>query len=395
LGLFCKQEKLKTAADINFSVIGAEMNTFLTAFLVGESFLLCFLLYFHPLKQNAKANKWLSLFAFILGTAFVGNYIDDLGLSEYYTLIIKWINSLQFLLAPSIYISILYFVNPTSKFKIRYWLHFLPFVIFAVIENVAFVGKESISTKTLFEIGETAFWVRDILPFQLLAYLLVSYRTLVKHNKNLQLITAATQKINLNWLKLLLLISIFPVLFWINDALGIFPILVNLNRFIYSISIFFLAYFAMKQVAIFPFENKELEEIAEVLSEPNETIKPNRLSSEQIVELSAQLDNLMKNDKIFLDNEINLTTVAEKLGVSIHDTSFLINEVTGSNFYNFINRHRVEEAKKLLTSGKMDKLNMLGIAFESGFNSKTTFNTAFKKMVGLSPSEYAKQQKNP
>ena len=227
------------------------MNNFLTAFLVGESFLFCFLLYFHPLKQNAKANKWLSLFAFILGTIFVGNYLDENGLSGSYNFIVKWLNSLEFLLAPSIYISILYFVNPNGRFKVRYLLHFLPFLIFAVIENFVFRGKGGISTETLFEIGETAFYVRDLLPFQLLAYLFVSYFALKKHNKNLQLITAATQNINLNWLKLLLLISIFPVLFWINDALGIFPFLVNLNRFIYAVSIIFLAHFAMKQTAIF------------------------------------------------------------------------------------------------------------------------------------------------
>jgi AraC-like DNA-binding protein len=367
------------------------MNNFLSAFLVGESFLLSSLLYFHPLKQNAKANKWLSLFAFILGTAFTGSYLDDLGLIEYYPSIVKWINSLQFLLAPSIYISILYFVNPTSKFKIRYWLHFLPFFIFALSENIVFWGKESISTKTLFEIGETSFYIRDLLPFQLLAYLFVSYLTLKKHNKNIELITSATQNINLHWLKLLLLISIFPVLFWINDVLGIFPFLVNLNRSIFSISILFLAYFAMKQTTIFPYKNEDLDEISEVLIEP---IKPKRLSDEQISALSARLDNLMKNDKIFLDNEINLSTVADKLRISIHDTSYLINDITGNNFYKFINQYRVEEAKKLLTSSKADKLNMLGIAFESGFNSKTTFNTTFKKIVGISPSEYAKKEKN-
>jgi hypothetical protein len=70
------------------------MDNFLSAFLVGESFLLCFLLYFHPLKQNAKANNWLSFFAFILGTAFINFYIDKIGLSESYTFVIKWINSL-------------------------------------------------------------------------------------------------------------------------------------------------------------------------------------------------------------------------------------------------------------------------------------------------------------
>lgn len=378
------------------------MNDFLTAFLAGESFLLCFLLYFHPLKQNAKANKWLSFFAFILGTAFIGNYIDDFGLSESFTFLIKLINSLQFLLAPSIYISILYFVNPTSKFKIRYWLHFLPFIIFAVVENVVFSSEKSISTKTLFEIGETSIFIRDILPFQLSAYVFISYLALVKHNKNLQLIAANTKNINLNWLKLVLLILILPILFWINDALEIFPFLVKLNRLIYSISILFFAYFAMKQVAVFAYKNEELAEISEIINQPAETQistaeknKTNRLSDEQISSLSAQLERLMVNDKIFLDNEITLTTVAGKLGISVHDASFLINEATGSNFYNYINRYRVEEAKKLLTSGRVAKLNMLGIAFESGFNSKTTFNTAFKKLVGVSPSEYAKKQKNP
>ena len=391
------------------------MNNFLTAFLVGESFLLGFLLYFHPLKGNAKANKWLSFFAFIMGAAFVGNYIDDVGLSDSFAFVVKLINSLQFLLAPSIYIGILYFVNPTGKFKIRYWLHFLPFLIFAAAENVVFFAEKSISTKTLFEIGETSFFIRDILPFQLLAYVFASYLALIKHNENLKLITAATQNINLNWLKLVLLILILPIVFWINDALGIVPILVNLNRFIYSISIFFLAYNAMRQAVIYPYTNEDLDEISEILqttivqpskeietrisieeapTPTNETLKLPRLSGAEISGLSARLDSLMVNEKIFLDNEINLTTVAEKLGISIHDASYLINEVTGSNFYNFINRHRVEEAKKLLTSSKADKLNMLGIAFESGFNSKTTFNTAFKKFVGLSPSEYVKQQKN-
>jgi AraC-like DNA-binding protein len=370
------------------------MNNFLTAFLVGESFLL----YFHPLKQNATANKWLSFFAFIIGTAFINTYLEQIGLSDLYPFIIKIINSLQFLLAPSIYISILYFVNPTSKFRIRYWLHFLPFLLFATLENIVFFAKKSISTKVLFDIGETSFYVRDVLPFQTLAYVLVSYLTLRKHSKNIELITAATQNINLNWLKLFLLILIFPILFWINDALDLFPTLLKITGFIYSISILFLATYALRQTAVFPFKKENLDEISDVLHAVTpakiETPKPQRLGKEQISILSVRLDDLMSNEKIFLDNELNLSTVAEKLGISIHDTSFLINEATGNNFYNFINQHRVEEAKKLLISAKTEKLNMLGIAFESGFNSKTAFNIAFKKWVGISPSEYAKQQKN-
>ena len=99
----------------------------------------------------------------------------------------------------------------------------------------------------------------------------------------------------------------------------------------------------------------------------------------------------MEKEKIFLDNDLDLPTVAEKLGISIHETSFLINEVTKDNFYNYINKYRVEEAKRLLASTAMENLNILGIAFGSGFNSKTTFNTTFKKIVGVSPSQYSKE----
>jgi AraC-like DNA-binding protein len=79
---------------------------------------------------------------------------------------------------------------------------------------------------------------------------------------------------------------------------------------------------------------------------------------------------------------------------SCNETSFVINELYQDNFYNFINKYRIEEAKRLLLSDKYNQLNILGIAYESGFNSKTTFNTTFKKHVGCSPSEFVKMNTN-
>jgi AraC-like DNA-binding protein len=101
----------------------------------------------------------------------------------------------------------------------------------------------------------------------------------------------------------------------------------------------------------------------------------------------------MEKEKMYLDNDLNLPTIAEKLCISIHEASFLINETVGDNFYNFINKYRIEEAKRLLASTKIEQLNILGIAFASGFNSKTTFNTTFKRIVGISPSQYSKEEK--
>lgn len=382
------------------------MNEFSSAFITGESFLLGFLLYFSPLEQNVRANKWLSVFVFILGTAFIGIYLEKSGLSDSSVYSVKIINSLQFLLAPALYISVLYFVNPTENFKIRYQLHFFPFAVVAFLDVFIFSSEKSISTKVLLQIGETEFWVRDLLPFLILGYVILSYFTLKKHRKNLEFISSATQKTDLKWIRRFLLFLILPLGFWINDALSIlpFPFLVKLTGFIYAGSILFLAFNALRQSAIFPYENKDLAEISDIIqvqdveSNPDAQVSDDqirhRLSGQQVAVLSVKLNELMAAEKIYLENELSLPMLAEKLGVSLHDASYLINKIAGENFYNFINRYRVEEAKRLLNSDQAKKLNMLGIAFESGFNSKTAFNTAFKKWVGITPSEYAKQQHN-
>lgn len=231
--------------------------------------------------------------------------------------------------------------------------------------------------------------------------------------------------INLDWLIHFLTIMLINVIIWINDAIFELPFLSKATNFVYAGSIFFLAYYAMRQKTIFAFKEKDLKEISDVLGYEDhkteiklipevmevpseidaardvapistvakEKIKLKRLSAEQVTNLSVQLSSLMEKDKLFLDNDLNLPAVAQKLGISIHEASFLINETANDNFYNFINKYRIEEAKKLLASAKMDELNILGIAFASGFNSKTTFNTTFKKNVGVSPSQYSKAQK--
>lgn len=403
------------------------MNLFLVCFISGASFLLSFLLFFHPLQQNVKANRWLGFFVLIIGCAFISTYMIKTQTNILNSFLFKCLNSLQFLLAPSLFISILYFIKPTKIFRKIDWLHFIPFIIYAGAENIFKFGKEGISIFSLFDINNNvSFLVRDILPFLTLFYLIKSYTALVRHKVNLKLISSTINHINLDWVVQFLFILSVTVIIWINDALFELPLLTEATLFVYTGSIFFLAYFSIKQKTIFAFKEKDIDEISdvlenedyktevkeipdvvdvandkdskrditEVLETTREKPKPKRLSTEEVANLSVQLSSLMENDKLFLNNDLSLPTVAEKLGISIHETSFLINETTKDNFYSFINKYRVDEAKKLLTSSKMDELNILGIAFASGFNSKTTFNTTFKKIVGISPSQYSKEQKN-
>ena len=98
----------------------------------------------------------------------------------------------------------------------------------------------------------------------------------------------------------------------------------------------------------------------------------------------------MTKEKIFRDPNISLINIANQLKISGNYLSQLINTITGKNFADYINSFRVEDAKLKLTNNRFLNYTVISIGLESGFNSKSTFYSAFKKMVGISPSIYRK-----
>ena len=98
----------------------------------------------------------------------------------------------------------------------------------------------------------------------------------------------------------------------------------------------------------------------------------------------------MKNEKPFLDPELSLSMLAKAMGLNRNQLSQLINTGIGENFYDFINKYRVEEVKRLMVDPQKQNYNLLGMALEAGFKSKSTFNLIFKRFTGLTPTEYKK-----
>ena len=99
----------------------------------------------------------------------------------------------------------------------------------------------------------------------------------------------------------------------------------------------------------------------------------------------------MNQDRLFLDPSISLVDIAQKIDIAPCYVSQVINESFGQNFRDFVNKYRIEESKRLLKHNQQN-FNILGIAQESGFNSKSAFNSAFKKHTGVTPKEYRKQE---
>lgn len=104
------------------------------------------------------------------------------------------------------------------------------------------------------------------------------------------------------------------------------------------------------------------------------------------------LEHTMSEKKLFLDPAFNLEMLAKQLEWSPRTLSSLINRYYECNFYEFVNKYRIEEAKRLMLDEAHKNSTILDIMYEVGFNSKTTFNSCFKKQVGTTPRDFKKQQ---
>jgi AraC-like DNA-binding protein len=102
----------------------------------------------------------------------------------------------------------------------------------------------------------------------------------------------------------------------------------------------------------------------------------------------------MDKERPYLNPELDLNRLAELLETNPKQVSYTINRSFSKNFYEYVNSYRIEAFKQSVTEPENKKLTLLGLAFECGFNSKSTFNDVFKKATGKTPSQYAKQLKN-
>jgi AraC-like DNA-binding protein len=210
---------------------------------------------------------------------------------------------------------------------------------------------------------------------------------------------SSIERINLNWLKHLTIgLSIvwgIVVISYIINAVS--PKGIEMDQMIYmsaSILIYSIGYLSLRQPQIFEkvIQKQDSEpepglsaKIAEAAS-----YRKSGLTDEEAQNHLKNLLSVMESDKPYLKSDLTLRELAEKLSMSAHNLSEILNTRLNQNFYDFINRYRVEEVKRKLADTESGKYSLLAIAFDSGFNSKSAFNTIFKKQTGVTPSQYRK-----
>jgi AraC-like DNA-binding protein len=369
-------------------------HTIVYAITSGSLFLLFLTTLATPRKVNVYANYWLGLFLFSFACILLDRVFYDTLAYETYPMLSGLLEVTRFAMSPALYFSVLYFTVPDRQFRRTDYWHFVPFALFFVFILTVVTG---VNNSPLFSwyhaipadirrvIALTVFFS---LKAQMILYWILSFVQLVRHTRNIPMFASTIEPISLSWLRYFLVGLAFALMLSLNEGFKFVPAIVPLTHFGYLILTFYLGYCSLRQQEIYPYQQKDVEEIRDIIDEDVKSARVQRFAPDELTSAKHKLLQVIESEKIYLDPNLGLPQLAAKVHLSTHDLSFLINEGFGENFFQFINRYRIEEAKLLLKSTTHKHLNILGIAYESGFRSKSTFNTTFKKLTGLSPSQY-------
>ena len=369
-------------------------------------------------SENPKAQKFLVLSLLI----FALLETDDLFFhSKYIFQIPHWIGSvdpLAYCLGPLIYFYTSSLTDNRFSFKKHHLYYFLPVVVLYLFWIPFYLKSSANKIDYLLKIFNRQagtlpvnylhylFSTNVILAiFSALLFLALSVYKLYKFNIRIRHLFSDIDSINLKWLKFVLILS-FCV--WLSSFLNFFidsKILDVSDLIVFPIFIFLISYYDIRQkripLIIEKMAEKDHDEsrdaVLPYIIDKEESVKyaKSELNEQLVEELSSKLMLLVNNEKVYIKNDLNLQELAELIDTSTHNLSQLLNQKMNQSFYEFINFHRVQEVMRRLDSGKFDNLKILAIAFDSGFNSKTTFNVAFKKYSGFSPTEYRKACDSP
>ncbi|MDT7832307.1 helix-turn-helix domain-containing protein [Flavobacteriaceae bacterium S356] len=295
------------------------------------------------------------------------------------------------LLGPLAYFFFKSATNSTWRFKYIDSIHLLPFIFFALI--IPWVSSESLShrqihygmlavfdyrpkTVGMFEyVYSTIFYIQFI---HLAVYLLFNLKLLTNYAKNLQKEYSSIN--DLKWLRIfniiliciLILSSAYLYILFISDAYSRsldYIYVVPIGLFIYAIS--------------YKLYNHTWLEVKMQKRYQSSSLKEDE--KETYIQV---LENIMQEQHPYLKNDLRIKDLSSIVNINQHHLSQLINEHYTCSFFDFINRYRVEKAKEIMVGGS--EKNLLQIAFESGFNNKTSFINAFKKFNGTTPSHFRK-----
>ncbi len=333
---------------------------------------------------NRSANRFLSLALFTMILWMMRILAIDLHLQTYLP---GWDRMpMQFLLAlgPLIYFYVLKITRPEYQFCRKDLLHFSPLLL----ELIALVPERIQSMRMNLATYDTPVFqqlnpILQLLIFiSMMIYLYRSHQLIQNFYRRLQPVMMDRSRLEFRWLRRLLAATSSLWLLWIVyaavDYFG-YRNQLALNVY-YPFYIFFAVIIIWTAAAAF------LKPGTGTKVQPSPAIK--LPPPAEFKEKGTWLKRKMEIHLYYQDPELSVSSLAEELGMPPHELSRIINTALKKNFHDFINEYRVAEVIQRMQDPVHDHITLLGIAYDSGFNSKSTFNRIFKEMTGKSPTEY-------
>ncbi|MBK8150226.1 MAG: helix-turn-helix domain-containing protein [Acidobacteria bacterium] len=342
------------------------------------------LLIFRWFKQRKSADAWLAVLLLLLSSSLITPFI---GFANVYDNN-QWLTYFPFAVAYSYGVCVWFYtvslLEPDRKFNPRQLLYFAPsaayllFRFFLFSHDLEWKGWFDKSYGAVF--GSTVFVTEFVWNFVFLILAIGLYR---RYRSWLNDNFSDTEKIKFNWLR--------NFLYLFTGVLMLAAVFDFINSFLFRLS--YIQYFYFEIVLAFVtyylaiagyLRSKTIDvEFHSAPSVPESDERRLLLNEDGLEKLKERLLNVIHKEKPHLDPQLTLTELSKNLGVNSSVLSFVINNGFGKNFNDFINGFRIEEVKSRLSDA--EGATLLGIAFECGFNSKATFNRAFKKFTGTTP----------
>ena len=368
-----------------------------TVFTIG--IFLCFFLQFLLLSKPKKSisDKILAIWMFVLGMHLFSYFISLQGYWDIYPGLAGLHHPLPLFHGPFLYLYVLFSLRTDQRFSSIHYVHFLPPFAFYVY-MIPFFFFYSAEEKALINSGQIDDY-SVFIAFSLIAFLVsgvgyaaASYRLLSRYKDVARENYAYRHSIDLVWLKHFIIgiglifgaaILLAVLQEWIGLRFGF-----NTDIIFYSLIILFIFYLGYSGIMHQGIFSSNSEHVQLVESKNSGEYRNSGLKEEDALLYHGQLKELMEIKKPHLEPKLSLVALAEYLDISPNYLSQIINQYEGKNFYDFVNQYRVEEFKERAKNPENSKFSLLAIAYDSGFNSKSSFNEVFKKNVGKTPSQY-------
>lgn len=333
--------------------------------------------------KNGKAVLYLAFLLFIFSlnqlefAAYWTNYLEDLPHLIFLT------NGLPLLIGVFLYF---YFRQTFGKndFQGSDYLHFLPFVIHTIYMFPFYIKSAEFKLSSLQNIIYTSnpvFSDSFYIINSLISLHMIVYAILIRKNFSFSLLRP---------LKFYHLIYFGYLLYLIMDLVHLLEISLFEYEYIFTVDMIILGLCTLLVYTLI-FKLFNSSDVNKIFSLEKDKYTKSLMTKEFIRTNTSKLNDLMENEKVFLDPDINLSRLSKQMTITNHQLSQLINEYFSKNFFDFINEYRIQEAKRRLHLEEQNLYTIESLAFDVGFNTKATFYNAFKKYIGMTPTEYIKR----